>query len=443
MPLIRSVSGIRGIIGEDFNPEVILSYLGAFSKLIPPGKVLMGRDPRNTGDSLSKIVGGTLQALGRDVIDLGIVTTPTTLINVKPLSASGAIIITASHNPQPWNALKMVGSQGLFLNSEEIDKLFHEADKDNISWKSWSDYGSYQKYPQAVANHLNLLVKSRWFTPCSNLQVIVDTAGGASATILPQLCKQLKCKVIEVIGEKPDRNFTRELEPICGNLGSLKQKIKNNPGTIGLATDTDGDRLALIDEEGNCIGEERTLQLAVKSVLNKDKGPVVANVSTSAGTAIIAREAQCDFFTSPVGEAKVVEEMIKRKAVIGGEGNGGVIFPEIHPARDAQTAALLILTFLQQNNISLGQAVDSLPKLFMEKDKIPIPSNYDDLTEISSIFSNPEIVEVDGLKIIHGREWVHVRKSGTEPVIRIISEAEQPQRAKQLVSKVKNIIRGS
>ncbi|KQC13687.1 MAG: hypothetical protein APR63_07815 [Desulfuromonas sp. SDB] len=443
MPLIRSVSGIRGIIGEDFNPEVILSYLGAFSQIIPPGNVLVGRDPRSTGDSLSKIVGGTLQALGRDVIDLGIVTTPTVLINVKQLCASGAIIITASHNPQPWNALKMVGPQGLFLNSDEINKLFQKADENNSSWKSWSDYGNYQKSSQGAANHLALLLKSRWFTPCSSLKVIIDTAGGASATILPQLCEQLKCKLVEVIGEKPDSNFTRELEPICKNLGSLKHKIKNNPGTIGLATDTDGDRLALIDEQGNCIGEERTLQLAVKAVLQKNKGAVVANVSTSAGTAIIARQAGCEFFTSPVGEAKVVEEMIKRQAIIGGEGNGGVIFPEIHPVRDAQTAALLILGFLQQNNITLSQAVKDLPKLFMEKDKIPISANYDDLSKISSIFSDPEIVEVDGLKIIQGKEWVHVRKSGTEPVIRIISEAEQPQRAKQLVDKVKNIIRGS
>ncbi|MBN1620830.1 hypothetical protein JW890_08915 [candidate division WOR-3 bacterium] len=436
MNFVRSVSGYRGVVGDGFDPEVVVRYVNAFSEFLGDGSVCLGRDPRKTGEQFSKVAAGTLTASGRDVFDLGVVPTPTVLINVKKGKHAGAVIVTASHNPEKWNALKFVKEGGVFLNAKDVEKLFSIADAGYLKWKGYAEKGFYEKDFSAEKKHLNVLINSGWMEDCSGLNVVIDSAGGASAEILPELCRKMGCTVKDVLGKDKSGKFTRDLEPIPENLNDLSARIKKFSNTIGLATDTDGDRLALVDENGLPVGEEKTLQLAVLSVLEKQKGTVVANVSTSSAVRIIAEKEKCRFVQSPVGEGKVVEKMIENSAVIGGEGNGGVIFPEIHPARDAQTAAVLVLGYLKRHKLTLKDAIKSLPKRYMLKKKIENADFRVDPSLFSDLLKNSEFIGIDGIKWQDEKSWFHIRKSGTENAVRVIVETDDENETQKLAKAV-------
>lgn len=443
MDVMRSISGLRGVVGDKFNALLVLKYVNAFCAVIKDGPVVLARDPRPSGEWFSKIAAGTILSSGRDVIDLNIVPTPTALINIVELEAAGGIIITASHNPQNWNALKFADFNGLFLDENNSSELYKRVDNNNFYWGTWDTVAKYYKDENGVKRHIDKLINSSPFKNNIDRNVVIDTAGGASAVILPDLCRRMGCKLIKVLGKNTDGVFTRELEPVPNNIKELATCVKMNKNSIGLATDTDGDRLALVDEEGNAIGEEKTLQLAVKAVLEKKRGSVVANVSTSSAVRAIAEKYGCNFFSSPVGEANVVKKMKNVDALIGGEGNGGVIFPEIHPSRDAQTAVVLILGYLQKNNISLKKAVEELPRRYMVKRKLDFYRDNLDKIDISEVLPEATISSIDGFKYEREKEWIHIRKSGTEPVVRIITEAESKERAEFLAEKTENIFRSS
>jgi len=440
---MRSISGLRGIVGDKFNALLIVKYINAFCSVIKEGPVVLARDPRPSGEWFSRIAAGAMLSSGRDVIDLNIVPTPTALINIIELEAAGGIVITASHNPQNWNALKFADFNGLFLDDNISSELFKRVDNNNFNWGRWDSDVKYYNDDKGVKRHLDKLINSSFFKNNIDREVVIDTAGGASAVILPDLCRMMGCKLIKVLGKNTDGVFTRGLEPVPKNITELTNCVMKNKNSIGLATDTDGDRLALVDEDGKAIGEEKTLQLAIKAVLEIKKGPVVANVSTSSAVRYIAEKNKCSFFSSPVGEANVVKEMKRVNALIGGEGNGGVIFPEIHPVRDAQTATVLILGYLQRNIISLKEAVKELPRRYMVKKKLDFYKKTLDKIDISEILPKATISRIDGLKYEKEKEWVHIRKSGTEPVVRIITEAESKERAEFLAEKSEKILRSS
>ncbi|MBN2364220.1 phosphoglucosamine mutase [candidate division WOR-3 bacterium] len=423
MNFVRSVSGLRGITGKGFDPEKVVVYSNAIAQFLGGGTVCLGRDPRKTGEEFSMVAAGSLMAAGMNVVDLGIVTTPTVLINVGRGNYSGGVIITASHNPEEWNAVKFVKKGGVFFNAEDAEELFKIVDSHRLSWENFKKRGTYTKDNTAEERHLDIIAQSKWYEKCEGMKVVVDTAGGASSSILPELCRRMGCKIVSVLGGCKDGNFTRGLEPVPENLEALSKTVRKSENTIGLATDTDGDRLALVDEDGNPIGEEKTLQLAVMAVLEREKGDVVANVSTSSAVKNITENMGCHFFLSPVGEGKVVDKMMETNAIIGGEGNGGVIFPSVHHARDAQTGAMLILSYLHKKGISLKEAVRKLPLTYMIKTKIVDFSGNFDSALFEGILKNSQLVEIDGIRWQNEESWFHVRKSGTENALRIIVES--------------------
>ncbi|MBN2364361.1 hypothetical protein JXL83_09550 [candidate division WOR-3 bacterium] len=441
MNFVRSVSGYRGIVGDGFDPDVVVRYTNAFARFLGDGAVCIGRDPRKSGGQFAMIAAGSLMSSGRDVTDFGIVTTPTVLINVKKGGYAGAVIVTASHNPEKWNALKFVKKGGVFLNSDDIKVLFDIVDSKSPVWSNHNDRGAYQEFDRAEKTHLDALINSEWFVKCSGIRVVIDTAGGASSTILPELCAKMDCDILETLGGGKDGNFTRELEPVPENLKELSKTVAKHGNTVGLATDTDGDRLALVDEDGIPVGEERTLQLAVLAVLEKEKGPVVTNVSTSSAVKIIAEKEGCAFFMSPVGEGKVVDTMFEKKAVIGGEGNGGVIFPSVHPARDAQTAVLLILGYLKKHGMTLKEAVKKLPSTHMIKNKIDDFEGDIQPSLFEGVIKNAEFVGIDGIRWQNDTAWFHVRKSGTEKAIRLIVETQEKNESEKILFKLTERLR--
>ena len=439
--LMVSVSGIRGRVGESLTPDVVTRYAAAFGawSMAQGGsrRVVVGRDSRVSGPMFHRIVTGTLQLVGCDVIDIGLTTTPGCQLAVEHHHACGGIMLSASHNPIEWNALKLIGSSGLFLEASE-GLAMRALLETGIPYASWDHIGSVTSDGDAAARHLAAVLAIPYVDVeairAKKFKVALDCVRGAGSTIMPPLLEALGCEVVS-INMEPDGRFPREPEPIPENLSALEALVKESGADIGFAVDPDVDRLAIVSDEGRAIGEDYTLALAARLVLRHRRGPVVTNLSTSLLVEDVAREAGVEAIRAPVGEVNVATRMRSERAPIGGEGNGGVILPEVHLGRDAPIGAALLLQLLVEDGRSLSDIARSLPSYVIVKDKLARPNASLDAVygALRSAFPDAAADTQDGLRLAWADRWVHVRPSGTEPIVRVIAEAPDEAQARELV----------
>jgi len=442
--LMTSISGIRGIVGNGLEPETIIKYTNAYADFIGSGTVVIGRDARITGEMVNQITTGTLLAKGIDVIDIGICPTPTVQFNVKKLKANGGIAISASHNPNEWNALKLLNGTGQFLSPEEYFQMQRFLNDDKPNYKSWDKIGKWTEYSKGMQNHIDAIfdlgiiyvdeIRKRRF------KVLLDCVNGAGGYVLPEFLKEFGCEVTEMNCERTGI-FPRSPEPLPENLTETMKKVKEVKADLGIVVDPDVDRLVLITDKGEPFSEENTIVQVVKFILSRKKGNVVVNLSTTRSVDDIAHQFGCEVFRSAVGEANVVKKMKEVNAVIGGEGSGGVIFPELHYGRDALVGIALTLQHLTDYGKSLSNLKDELPQYFISKKKIEITVEPDQVIQkLKESFSGQEINTEDGLRVDYEDHWVHFRKSNTEPIIRIIVEAKADEEAEKLIKKYLQLI---
>ncbi len=443
--LMTSVSGIRGIVGQSLTPETIIKYVSAFGQRSAGKKIVVGGDPRVISHFIRPLILGTLQACGCYVIDVGIAPTPTIEIAVKTLQAAGAIAITASHNPIEWNGVKFIGPDGMFLPEREIFGLFREADKRKRAYASWDKLGNIEQYNNAVEDHLALILNLPYLEidkiRRKKFKIALDCVNGAGGTIIPLLLDRLGCEVVPLNIETTGI-FAHNPEPVPQNLLDLAVAVKNHKTDLGIAVDPDVDRMAMISNEGNPLGEEYTLALAVKYLLSKKLGYVVVNLSTSRVIDEIAQYYNVLLFKTKVGEINVSQKMQEVEAVIGGEGNGGVILPEVHLGRDAATGVALVLQALTEFNGSISELKQSLPQYYILKDKESIKNIDSDrvIEHFSEKYQNEQLDLTDGLRIDRADSWIHLRKSNTEPIIRLIVESRTPEISWRILQELKEEI---
>jgi phosphomannomutase len=439
--LMVSVSGIRGRVGEALTPDVVARYAAAFGawSLTQGGstRVVVGRDSRVSGPMFHRIVVGTLQLVGCDVIDIGLTTTPGCQLAVEHHHAAGGVMLSASHNPIEWNALKLIGSTGLFLEATQ-GAAMRQLLESGIAYATWDRIGTLIEDRDVAARHVQSVlaipyvdaeaIKRRRF------KVALDCVRGAGTTIMPMLLEALGCEVVSMNME-PDGRFPREPEPIPENLSALEAFVKETGADIGLAVDPDVDRLAIVSDEGRAIGEDYTLALAARLVLRHRRGPIVTNLSTSLLVEDVAREAGVQAIRAPVGEVNVAVRMRDEKAPIGGEGNGGVILPEVHLGRDAPIGAALLLQLMTEDGRRISDIARSLPSYVIVKDKLARPNASLDAVygALRAAFPDASADTQDGLRLAWPDRWVHVRPSGTEPIVRVIAEAPDEAQARELV----------
>lgn len=446
--LMVSVSGIRGIIGDGLSPQIIIKYISAFAELIGKGNIVVGTDGRISGEMVKNLVIGTLLAKGNDVIDIGIVPTPTVLFNIRNLKAAGGIQISASHNPNEWNALKLMNNKGEFLSPEENKMMLEILDKANEKYSVWNRLGKYEKYEKGLNEHIKAVLA----TPYINVnkirrrkfKVLLDCVNGAGAYSMPILLKKLGCEIIELNCEKSGI-FPRLPEPIPQNLKKTMAAVKKFGVEIGIVVDPDVDRLVLITEKGEPFSEENTITQAVKFVLSKQVGNVVVNLSTTKAVEDVANQFGAKFFRSPVGEANVVKKMKEVNALIGGEGSGGVILPKVNFGRDALVGTVIMLQHLLEFGGKMSELKASLPQYYIVKNKIELGNKNPDeiFDKLIKKYSNEKINIDDGLRIDFDNHWVQFRKSNTEPIIRCMIEAKSKDLAETLAMKYLNELMGN
>lgn len=439
--LMRSVSGLRGIVGTDLTDEVVRRYAGAFGAYLRSrgGKtVALARDSRQSGPAFMAAAAESLTSAGVDVVDLGMVPTPTAQMAVEVNDLAGGIVVTASHNPVEWNALKFMGPGGRFLAKDEAAAFF--ALVDGGAPLPSAPKGKVTKDAAAVDRHLARLFALPWLdfakVKAKRYKVALDCVRGAGATVMPKLFERLGCTV-HSINLEPDGRFPREPEPIPEHLHELGSLVKKTGADIGIAVDPDVDRCALVDELGQPIGEDYTLAFAVRAVLARKKGPVVTNLSTSQVMDDAAKGFGQKVERAPVGEANVVERMTARGAVIGGEGNGGVILPDVHLGRDAPVAAALALLLLADTGTTVSAIVNSAPRYAIVKAKLKRPEGSLEpwYAALERLVPGATRDAQDGLRLALADRWLHVRPSGTEPVVRIIAEAPTRDGAQELIAR--------
>jgi phosphomannomutase len=440
--LMVSVSGVRGRVGEGLTPEVVASFAAAFgawaSSQGKPNTVVVGRDSRVSGPMFHRVVLSALQSVGVTAIDIGLTTTPSCQLAVEFHHAAGGLMISASHNPIEWNALKMIGSSGLFLDAHQGTAMRALMDS-GPQRATWDKLGAIEIDDLAIARHVDRVL-SLPFIDVERIRrrrfrIALDTCRGAGAAVMPQLLDRLGC-VVTAINLEPDGHFPRPPEPIPENLHDLERLVLSAKADIGLAVDPDVDRLALVNEEGRAIGEDYTLALAAKLVLRHRKGPVVINLSTSRVVDDVAAAAGAPLIRAPVGEVHVATRMRTERAAIGGEGNGGVILPELHLGRDAPLGAALVLQLLIEEARPLSAIVRDHPSYVIVKDKLDRPdASLDTVYDaLRKAFPGAEADTQDGLRLAWPDRWVHVRPSGTEPIVRVIAEAPTAADARELVA---------
>ena len=443
--LMRSVSGIRGIVGDTLTPQVLKSHVRAFLEITKAKRVVIGRDSRPTGDAISQFVSGICRLSGVDVVEVGLSTTPSVEILTTSLKCDAGIIITASHNPLEWNALKFLNNKGLFLGPDDVKKLFELADADNFSYPDYKEMGKYEFLKDADGIHVEGTLKIPFVDveaiKKAHFKVAVDAVNGAGSFIVPRLLEQLGCEVVRVHCE-PDGTFPRGAEPIPENLGDLRNAVKANGCAVGFAVDPDADRCALVDGLGQSIGEEYTLAIATEEVLSQKKGPVCVNLSTSRMSEDVAEKYGCEFSRAKVGEINVSLQMIDKGCVIGGEGNGGVILPALHYGRDSLVAAALVLSWMAHHNGGPEKFVAENAAYAMPKKKFALGDKpvAEILPLVKAEFEGWTSDTRDGLWLGRGKSWVHVRASNTEPVIRVIAEAPSVDEAESLCARVEKLI---
>jgi len=436
-----SVSGIRGRVGEALTPEVVARYAAGFgawaSSKGESHKIVVGRDSRVSGPMFHRAVLSALQSVGCDVIDVGLTTTPTCQLAVEHHHAAGGLMISASHNPIEWNALKFIGPTGLFLENAEGVEM-RALVESGIPRARWDQLGQIDPDDGAIQRHIDRVLSIPYLDVEGIRQrrfsVALDCVRGAGAIIMPQLLDRLGCRVI-AINLETDGLFPRPPEPVAENLGELERLVLRAGATIGFAVDPDVDRLALVSDAGKAIGEDFTLALAARVVLRHRPGPVVTNLSTSRIVEDVASAAGVPVIRAPVGEVNVAVRMRDEHAPVGGEGNGGVILSEVHLGRDAPVGAALLLQLLHEDNTTLSQIVSSLPRYAIVKDKLDRPNASLDTVydALRSAFPGATADTQDGLRLSWPDRWVHVRPSGTEPIVRVIAEAPTNREALELV----------
>ena len=437
--LMVSISGVRGIVGDGLDPITIIKYTSAYARFIGKGKVVVGRDARITGDMLNQLVTGTLLAKGLDVINIGICPTPTVQFTVKELNADGGIAISASHNPNEWNALKLLNSTGQFMTPGENKTMIEKLNESDRNYKRWNEIGKTSFYTDGMQNHVNAVLSIKYIDLKAirkrKFKVLVDCVNGAGAYVIPQLLRKFGCEVIEMNCEKSGI-FPRLPEPLPENLIETFKAVEDSKVDFGIVVDPDVDRLVLIANKGIPFGEENTITQAVKFILSKEKGSVVVNLSTTRGVDDVAKEYGCEVYRSKVGEANVVKKMKEVNAVIGGEGSGGVIYPAIHYGRDALVGIAITLQHLLEFDGTMTQLKDDLPTYSICKKKVELLNiDSDDVIDrLKNKYNQERINTEDGLRIDFEDFWVHLRKSNTEPIIRIITEAKSVEEAEKYAS---------
>ncbi|MFQ6002576.1 MAG: phosphoglucosamine mutase [Candidatus Zixiibacteriota bacterium] len=443
--LMAGISGLRGVVGKGLNPGLLVKYSAAFGNFCKPSaqdafpKVVLGRDSRRSGEMCRFAVLSGLLATGCEVIDIGVCPTPTAQIAVEGLRANGGIVVTASHNPIGWNALKFIGSDGTFLAQGEAEKLFDLVKNDKIVYQSWNGLGRVKPDHSWIDKHIKKALTLSYIDINKigrrRLKVVIDCCNGAGGTISPDLLKALGCQVIELF-TTPDGNFAHDPEPRPENLVSLCREVKKNKADVGFANDPDVDRLAIVSDRGIPLGEEATLALATKFILKKKpKSKVVTNISTSRMIDDIAKEFDSKVYRTKVGETYVVARLKAVKGIIGGEGNGGVVLPELHYGRDALVGMALILEYLAESKKSISDLASDLPKYFMIKKKGKLTEDFErNLAKLKRRYAKERIDLIDGVKIDFEDSWIHIRKSNTEPIFRIIAEAKSKKEVSRLVA---------
>ncbi|MCF0057465.1 phosphoglucosamine mutase [Dyadobacter sp. CY356] len=454
MTLIKSISGIRGIIGgksgEALTPIDVVKFAAAYGTWLRRTntqnlKVVIGRDARLSGEMVSRLVAGTLQGVGLHVIDLGLSTTPTVEIAVTMEGAAGGIILTASHNPIQWNALKLLNHEGEFISEEEGAEILRIADQEDFLFPDVKKLGSYKSddtYLQKHIDHvLSLSLVDVEAIKAANFKIVVDAVNSTGGIVVPMLLEALgvETKNIKKLHCEPTGNFAHNPEPLPEHLRDISKELKDGSFNLGIVVDPDVDRLALMCEDGSPFGEEYTLVAVADYVLKNTPGNTVSNLSSTAALKDVTLKAGGEYFASAVGEVNVVTTMKANNAIIGGEGNGGVIYPESHYGRDALVGIGLFLTHLAKFGKTASVLRKSYPSYYISKNKIELTPdiNVDNiLSRIQTKYSKQPLSTIDGVRIEFNREWVHLRKSNTEPIIRIYSESETLTTAVNLANKI-------
>ena len=457
MSLIKSISGIRGTIGgkvqENLTPIDAVTFAAAYGTWLKQHqnkekiKVVIGRDARISGEMIQNLVQYTLIGLGIDVVNIGLSTTPTVEIAVPMEQADGGIILTASHNPKEWNALKLLNNKGEFIDAEDGASVLKIAQENDFNFASVDNLGeifindAYMDIHIDEVTQLPLVntdaIKNRKF------RVVVDGVNSTGGIIIPNLLKELGVEVIKLYCE-PNGNFPHNPEPLKEHLSDICKKVVEEKADFGIVIDPDVDRLAFICENGEMFGEEYTLVACADYILQKNKGNVVSNLSSSRALRDIAEKHNVGYYAAAVGEVNVVTEMKRTNAIIGGEGNGGIIYPELHYGRDALVGIMLFLSLLAEKNCTVKQLRDSYPAYFMSKNKIQLTEAINPeeiLKKMEKKYTNEQISTIDGLKIDFADCWVHLRKSNTEPIIRIYTEAKSQNEADNLALRFINEIK--
>lgn len=456
MALIKSISGIRGTIGggsgEGLGGVDIVKFTSAYAEFIKrnnPGasKIVVGRDARLSGEMVSHLVSGALMAMGLDVINIGLATTPTTEVAVTGLGADGGIIITASHNPVQWNALKLLNSDGEFLSDAEGKQVIEIAGKEDFRFAEVMDLGKEYKDETWAMRHidmvLNLPLVDREAIAKAGFTVAVDAVNSVGGAVIPELLRRLGVKKVVELNCEPNGRFAHTPEPIPENLTQISDLMKSGVADVGFVVDPDVDRLAIVMENGEMFVEEYTLVAVADYVLSKTPGSTVSNLSSSRALRDVTEQHGCSYSAAAVGEVNVVRKMKDTGAVIGGEGNGGVIYPELHYGRDALVGVALFLTLLAKEGKKVSELKAGYPGYAIAKNKIQLTPDIDVdaiLQAVKEKFADERITDIDGVKIDFPDSWVHLRKSNTEPIIRIYSEAETMEKADALAEDIKKVI---
>lgn len=451
MAIVRSISGLRAQFGSGLTPNLISNYAYSFHKITKPGRIIIGKDGRLGSAWIEKVLIGSFEALGRDVEILGTVPTPTVQFFTEKTDAVAGIVITASHNPQDWCGLKFLDENGVFLNQEMNNNLWEILDSQEFNYpdlilgKTIYSNDAIDKHIKDVLD-LDIIVKNDTISKIKskNLKVVVDAVNSSGSIIIPQLLEQIGYEVVRINCEN-NGLFIHTPEPIPDNLEELANRVYQEKADFGLAVDPDADRLVIIDENGEPIGEEKTIVLAAKAVFdfynNESNLTATVNLSTSRMIEDLAHEYGVKIERSPVGEINVVEKMKSNSSIIGGEGSGGVIFPNSHYGRDSLVGVALLSYIISNSELSLSEICDELPKYEMIKTKYNFDGDFDKLVEESKkIFQDAKLNFEDGLRIDFEDSWVQVRKSNTEPIIRIIAEAKSKELANNLISKISNLL---
>ncbi len=458
MTLIKSISGIRGTIGgkpgNNLTPIDIVESISAYGTWLSKKyssskiKVVIGRDARISGIMLEKLCIGTLISMGIDVINLGLSTTPTVEIAVPKEKAHGGIILTASHNPKQWNALKLLNNKGEFISANDGEELLNLIKDQNFNYSEVDKIGSTVNKNNYLEEHISDIIKLDTVDinaiERANFKIVVDAVNSSGGIAVPKLLKALNCKTVKTIFCEPNGEFPHNPEPLPENIKELSNTVIKNNADLGIVVDPDVDRLAFVCENGKVFGEEYTLVAVADHILKHKKGNSVSNLSSTRALRDVTIKNGGEYFASAVGEVNVVNMMKEKNAVIGGEGNGGIIYPELHYGRDALVGIALFLTHLAHFKSTMSELKKTYPKYTISKNKIELDSKTDIdklLEKLSLKYAEIDQNKIDGLKLDFEKEWVHLRKSNTEPIIRIYAESENEIKAHQLGERFVNELR--